>query len=121
MNNPAKSNHPADHYAGGRTIDGLCVTVNGKALPTFDDLVTYSKGGFEWGYEGAEPLQLAFALLYSRLRDVEAACELAPVLMKHIVANLANEWDISGDQLDETIAILQGKHYARAGHVTEAL
>jgi hypothetical protein len=36
MNNPAKSNHPADHYAGERTIDGLCVTVNGKALPTFE-------------------------------------------------------------------------------------
>lgn len=94
-------------YVGERTIDGLVVMLNGKPLPSYLDLAKYSAGGFEWGYEGNEPLQLAFAIVYSRLGNVVEARTLAKPMMKMIVANLENEWEIPVDLIDDIIADLK--------------
>lgn len=81
-------------YQGERTIDGLLVTVDGAALPLFAEIANYSTATFEWGYEGHEPLQLAFAMLYFTTMDVDLSHRLAPAFMQDIVAALANEWEI---------------------------
>lgn len=51
-------------YAGLISEQGQkIVTVNGIMLPMRLDLRNHSPSGFEWGYEGSGPAQLALAIL----------------------------------------------------------
>ena len=56
-------------YCGVRTIDGLKVTVDGDPLDERYDVKQFTSWGFEWTYEGAEPQQLALAILADHLGD----------------------------------------------------
>ncbi|TMJ31045.1 MAG: hypothetical protein E6G96_07990 [Alphaproteobacteria bacterium] len=87
-------------YAGKRTIDGLVVTVNGKRLDERYEIKRFTKFGFEWTYEGESPQQLALAILFDYLGEKERAIRLSERFMKEIVANLDNDWTISGDQIE---------------------
>jgi hypothetical protein len=97
------------HYLGDRTIDGVKVTVDGAPLDTCIDVVEYSKNGFEWSYEGPEPRQLALALLVDHLGDREKAKPLVEPVMRAVVANFGNEWEMSSADLDAALAALSGK------------
>ena len=77
-------------YAGQRTIDGLVVTA---------DVKRFTKYGFEWTYEGESPQQLALAILFDHLGDKEKAIRLSEPFMKAIVANLDNDWTLSGEEV----------------------
>jgi hypothetical protein len=92
-------------YEGKRTIDGLVVTVDGKRLDEHYDVKRFTKYGFEWTYEGESPQQLALAILFDYLGDKGRAIRLSEPFMCDIVANLDNDWTISGDQID---VFLQG-------------
>ncbi len=94
-------------YKGDRTIDGLSVTVDGKPLPERTDIKMISPDGFEWSYEGTAPAQLALAILADHTGDAERAIRLHKPFMKHIVANFNNEWEMSGDDIDEAIKALE--------------
>jgi hypothetical protein len=87
-------------YEGKRTIDGLMVTVDGKRLDEHYDVKRFTKYGFEWTYEGESPQQLALAILFDYLGNKDRAIRLSDPFMKEIVANLDNDWTISGDQID---------------------
>jgi uncharacterized protein DUF6166 len=87
-------------YEGKRTIDGLVVTVDGKRLDEHYDVERFTKYGFEWTYEGESPRQLALAILFDYLGDKDRAIRLSEPFMQDIVANLDNDWTISGDQID---------------------
>ena len=87
-------------YEGRRTIDGLVVTVDGKRLYEHYEVNRFTKFGFEWTYEGDSPRQLALAILFDYLADKERAIRLSEPFMKEIVANLDNDWTISGEQID---------------------
>jgi hypothetical protein len=87
-------------YAGQRTIDGLVVTVDGKQLDERYDVKRFTKYGFEWTYEGESPRQLALAILLDYLGDNDRAIRLAEPFMQEVVANLDNDWTISGDQIE---------------------
>ena len=87
-------------YQGKRTIDGLVVTVDGKPLDEHYEIKRLTKYGFEWTYEGESPQQLALAILFDYLGDKERAIRLSEPFMKEIVANLDNDWTISGDQIE---------------------
>jgi uncharacterized protein DUF6166 len=95
------------HYAGDRTIDGISVTVDGQPLSPYYDQLQLTEHGFEWSYEGPEPAQLAFALLYDHLGDATAAKDLHKALMERLVANFDNEWELSTDDLDDAIRVLR--------------
>jgi hypothetical protein len=95
------------HYAGDRTIDGISVTVDGRPLSPHYDQLQLTDHGFEWSYEGPEPAQLAFALLYDHLGDAAVAKDLHQALMERVVANFDNEWELSADDLDDAIRILR--------------
>jgi hypothetical protein len=97
------------HYLGDRTIDGVKVTVDGAPLDTCVDVVEYSKNGFEWSYEGPEPRQLALALLVDHLGDKEKAKPLVEPLMRAVVANFGNEWEMNSADLDQALAAFSGK------------
>jgi hypothetical protein len=87
-------------YEGKRTIDGLVVTVDGRRLDERYDVKRFTKYGFEWTYEGESPRQLALAILFDYLGDKDRAIRLSEPFMQDIVANLDNDWTISGDQID---------------------
>jgi hypothetical protein len=96
-------------YIGDRTIDGIAVTVDGQPLSPYYDQLKLTEHGFEWSYEGPEPAQLAFALLYDHLGDAAVAKQLHQALMERVVANFDNEWELTSDDLDDAIRVLRGQ------------
>ncbi|WP_449287775.1 DUF6166 domain-containing protein [Marinobacter salarius] len=89
-------------YRGDRTIDGLEVTVNGNPLDQKFDLKVVSRDGFEWGYEGASPAQLALAIL-ADVKGHEYALVNYELFMREIVANFNNEWEMTTVDIDEAL------------------
>ncbi len=87
-------------YEGQRTIDGLSVTVDGKPLDEHYDVATFTKYGFEWAYEGESPHQLALAILFDYLGDKERAISLSKPFMEQMVANLDNDWVLTGAEVE---------------------
>lgn len=87
-------------FEGRRTIDGLVVTVDGKPLPEHYEVKRFTKYGFEWTYEGESPLQLALAILYEHTGDKDRSIAQAETFMKTVVANLDNDWTLSGADID---------------------
>ena len=99
-------------YTGDRTIDGIAVLVDGKPLSPHYDQLKLTDYGFEWSYEGAEPSQLAFALLFDHLGDAAEAKNLHQGFMKTIVANFDNEWEMNSTDIDAAIAALRANRAA---------
>lgn len=93
-------------YEGKRTIDGLVVTVDGERLDERYDVKRFTKYGFEWTYEGDSPRQLALAVLMDHLGDAARAVRLSDGFMRRIVANLDNDWRLTGGEIDQAIKIL---------------
>lgn len=93
-------------YAGDRTIDGIIVTADDEPLEDHSDTKQYTDGGFEWGYEGAAPSQLAYAILCDHLGDAAKAEALQERFMRAIVANFENEWELKSADIDRAIASL---------------
>lgn len=87
------------HYRGDRTIDGIAVTVDGTPLPQRTDIAALSRDGFEWSYEGAAPAQLALAILADHFGDGARALALHEGFMRDVVANFANEWEMTSDDI----------------------
>lgn len=90
-------------YEGKRTIDGLVVTADGKKLDEHYDVKRFTTYGFEWTYEGESPQQLALAILFDYLGDKERAIQLSGPFMKSIIANLDNDWQLTGEEIDRAI------------------
>lgn len=60
-------------YQGFREGHAVIVQVNGRPLNPRLDLWNHSPTGFEWGYCGSGPAQLALAILADHLCDDQAA------------------------------------------------
>src|SRR5580693_5986435 len=90
-------------YEGKRTIDGLVVTVDGRPLGEHYDVKRFTKFGFEWTYEGDSPQQLALAILADYLGDNARAVRLSEPFMKRVVANLDNDWQLTGAEVDAAV------------------
>ena len=95
-------------YTGSRTIDGLRVLVDGVALGARPDLKRFSSAGFEWTYRGSAPAQLALALLADHLGDGQKALALCEAFMREVVADLENDWTLTGADIDRALAGLGG-------------
>ncbi len=95
-------------YAGMRTIDGLVVTVDGKALDEHYEVQRFTGNGFEWAYEGGCPQQLALAILVDHLGDNDKAERLSGPFMKAVVANFDNDWELRGAEIDIALERLAG-------------
>ena len=94
-------------YEGKRTIDGLVVTVDGQPLNEHYDVKRFTKFGFEWTYEGESPQQLALAILMDFLDDNDRAIRLCEPFMKEVVANLDNDWHLTGAEVDAAVRRLE--------------
>ena len=93
-------------YSGSRTIDGIVVTVDGEPLDGRYGVKQFTRTGFEWTYEGAGPAQLSLALLADHLNDDAKALELCDGFMRAVVANLENDWELTGGDIDRAVEAL---------------
>lgn len=93
-------------YAGSRDpgmpVGEACsVTVDGDSLDCRYDLLSASPSGFEWGYGGSGPAQLAIAIL-AHAYDDEFAREWYQQFKLDVVAGLPeNGWTLRKTDLDE--------------------
>jgi hypothetical protein len=94
-------------YKGDRTIDGIVVTVDGHPLGQRLDLKKLSDDGFEWSFEGPASAQLALAILADHLGDDPRALRLYKPFMREMVANFANEWVLTGNDVAEAVSALE--------------
>jgi hypothetical protein len=87
-------------WRGRRSSDGTCIVerhavddAGGSTQPLDPrfDLRNYSLSGFDWGYEGSGPLQLALALLadYRRTRDPRPVLEARAQAMDTMADSMA--------------------------------
>jgi len=90
-------------YAGGRSLDGAVVTVDGGLLDPRYDIKRFSRMGFEWTYEGDGPRQLALALLADHLGDPQRALALCEGFMRDVVAELDNAWELTSVEIDAAL------------------
>jgi hypothetical protein len=102
-------------YTGTRGAKRVVVTVNGTPLPERQDLVNHSPEGFEWGYAGSGPSQLALAILAHHFHSAGDEHELADakaLALYHdfklkLVAKLPKEgWRLSTHVVADTVNML---------------
>jgi hypothetical protein len=86
----------------------LIVTSNGTPLEPRLDLWNHSPTGFECGYEGSGPAQLALALLADTLRDDRRALRLHQEFKRAVVAALPRDsWTLTEGQIRQAVAALE--------------
>lgn len=100
-------------YRGYRHSGGV-----GHQLVTKDDdllspvpsqnLWNHSPDGFNWGYGGSGPAQLALALLYDATEDGDVAVRYHQQFKWHYISGWGNEWQIT---TEEILAWLKGEGY----------
>ncbi len=95
-------------YKGDRTIDGILVTVDEQPLDQRLDLKTITDDGFEWSFEGPASAQLALAIVADHTGDDAKALRLHDAFMREIVANFANEWVMTSDDVEAAVLALGG-------------
>lgn len=96
-------------YEGKRTIDGLVVTVDGQKLSEHYEVRRFTTFGFEWTYEGDSPRQLALAILVDCLGDKDRSIRLSEPFMAKVVANLDNDWRLTGAEIETVIQGIEGR------------
>jgi hypothetical protein len=95
-------------YQGRRTGHAVDVTVDGVPLHPRLDLWNHSPSGFEWGYAGSGPAQLALALLADFFGDDETAIEWHHDFKSAVVAGLPYAgWTLTEEEIRDTITAFE--------------
>jgi hypothetical protein len=91
-------------YAGRREGYAVLVTVDGRRLNPRLDLWNHSPSGFEWGYGGSGPAQLALAILADHLGDDREAFNFHHRFKWAVVAEFAHrQWTLTSQEIDEVL------------------
>jgi hypothetical protein len=112
---------PDDTYVGFRINGEAFVQVrpaDGEPLPLWEryDLALLSERGFEWGYSGAGPAQLALALIADATGDGALAKALHRPFMSHWVMGQPHDgWKLPVSEVRAWAETLQQVEHARAG------
>ncbi len=97
----------ARRYEGKRSYGQVFVTVNGQALDPRFDLRFHSPDGFEWGYGGSGPAQLALALLADYLKDDRQVLTLYQDFKAKIVSTLPRDgWTLNDSEIKQSLKSL---------------
>ena len=92
-------------YKAVRMPDGCSVTVDGVPLGPRTDLRQHSTSGFEWGYEGSGPQQLALAILADHFGDDARALTHYKVFMEVVLAELrSDQWALTSEQITNSFS-----------------
>jgi hypothetical protein len=114
-------------YRGWRDEKGCFVLVNKKPLSSRLDLWNHSPTGFEWGYGGSGPAQLALAILANHLgvpprAKPEGNAKAARAVRLHqrfkalMIANIPRDkkqWQITEDEVRHAIMELENEEWVR--------
>jgi Family of unknown function (DUF6166) len=91
-------------YEGYRQGYAVIVTVNGRSLNPRLDLYNHSPTGFEWGYCGSGPAQLALAILADHLSDDREALNLYQRFKWAVVVGLPRRrWILTSLIIDQIL------------------
>ena len=83
------------------------MTVDGRPLNPRLDLWNHNPTGFEWGYSGSGPAQLALALLADLLNDDAEAVNLHQEFKEAVVAHLdRRSWRLTSEQIQRIVNAL---------------
>lgn len=97
-------------YEGRREGYAVIVTADGRPLNPRLDLWNHSPTGFEWGYGGSGPAQLALALLADHLADDYQAVLHHQDFKRVVVAQLPYRgWKLTGSQMNAWLEILKSR------------
>ena len=92
------------HYSGRREGQAAIVTVDGRRLNPRLDLWNHSPTGFEWGYSGSGPAQLALAILADHCSETAEALNLHQRFKWLVIAELPfREWILTSDDIDRAL------------------
>jgi len=102
-------------YIGWRGIKGIAQVCRvdsdnaAKTLPLRLDLDNHSPAGFEWGYGGSGPAQLALAILADVLADDERAIRLHQRFKRRVIETFprGGRWTLNRDEVLAHIAELE--------------
>lgn len=96
-------------YLGSRTADRRCIVIvkdeegqpHNLGLNRSLKIWNHSPDGFEWGYGGSGPAQLALAILLDYTGDAELASRLHQDFKRDVIATLPDDaWTINGTEID---------------------
>jgi hypothetical protein len=93
---------PENVYRGERRDNGTAhVLVNGRPLDPLPSQAVWnhSPDGFEWGYGGSGPAQLALAILLHATGDAERAQDHYQDFKREHVAGWGEEWAITAGEI----------------------
>ena len=91
-------------YEGRRVGHAVEVTVDGRPLNPRLDLWNHSPTGFEWGYGGSGPAQLALALLAEHFDDDDQALSHYQSFKRQVVAGLSGpQWTLTSAEIDRAL------------------
>ena len=95
-------------YEGRREGYTVIVTVSGRPLNPRLGLWNHSPTGFEWGYGGSGPAQLALAILADHLADDEQAFNLHHRFKWMVIAELPRRhWTLASQEIDQALQTLR--------------
>jgi len=86
------------------------ITDAGERIPLEPrfDLANHSPTGFEWGYGGSGPAQLALAILADHLRDDERALRLYQMFKAKVIAVIdQSEWQMTSEFIERVVMALE--------------
>ena len=93
------------NYHGRRVPNGCTVSVDGLPLDPRTDLRQISTTGFEWGYMGSGPRQLALAILADHFDDTAKAVGQYKLFCDRTIASLTGEeWRLDSEQIEVVLS-----------------
>jgi len=96
------------HYSGRREGYAVIVTVDGRRLNPRLDLWNHSPSGFEWGYPGSGPAQLALAILADHCGDDRQAFDFHHRFKWAVVAEFPHRsWALTSQEIDRVLQTLR--------------
>jgi hypothetical protein len=91
-------------YKGYRGDAGCVVTVDDAPLDPRLDIRHHSDAGFEWGYEGSGPRQLALAILADHMNDDQQALTFCQVFTENVVSQLKDgDWILTSEGIQTAL------------------
>jgi hypothetical protein len=89
----------------GERLGGKCqVTVDGQPLDPRIDLRSHTDEGFEWGYDGSGPRQLALAILADHFDDPATALGNQERFRLNFIAALRDDvWTLTSAEVDQAL------------------
>lgn len=113
---PDQMTNPISYHGIRTGPEGLFVEmIHGSVHVPFDakpsqDVINHSPTGFEWGYHGSGPAQLAAAILLDVTDDISTVRRLHQLYKTEVVAGLdPDEWTITADSVIEWLANVSAK------------